>query len=386
MDRDLARHVLPPDHSARIFEHATAATGIISHNHRVSNNGIPREHVASATHANIIPVTLHNVAPSTGVASRERFERNGRTLTVFRPDVQQRSSLNPSTALRGERPAGNLSLPRQSTPIHDRLANVHSGPAIHSSSDREGLSQIAQPTIGSPGRPGPATRTTQPLTVRGPNSSRETASTTALNPQNTRHSVPLNSLVVIGQHRDSRVAAAQPDTHSSWNSHNPPSHAYDRNFRDNSSQLVTRDDDPLPQTIRPQTPPQPNWWAQPRQPRTSSQDQFRHNREMPARPAGNWNATVESPRYNPTPVRVPEHNHSAPVENRQHSMPTESRPTHSVPVESRQSRPVQAESHQSHSAPAVSQPSHSAPAPAPSSPSPSSSSHDTSSHSSGRGR
>jgi hypothetical protein len=354
LNRDLARHVLSRDDAARIYGHTIASTGIVDHNHRVSNNGIPRDHVASATHANILPVTLHSVTPTEGVGIRERFERNGRTLAVFRPDLQ------PGTPERIPTVTG-----RTQVPSINGTASLNSQSRTHIARAQSQAPVIA-PSPTSSGRPAAPVRAAQPLILRGANSPRQTALSTNPNPnsQNTRRTVPLNSLIVIGQNRDARVAATQPDNRAPWNSHNRSSSSRDvRNF---PAQNLASDDE----TRQPQTSSQSTWWAQPHQPRNSQQEQYRHNREI--HPANNWNATVESPRHSPMQVQVPEHTRSAPVETRQHSSPDpiESRPVHSVPMESHTSRPAPVESHASHSASA------------PSSPSPSSSS----SSSSGRGR
>src|SRR5262249_51939228 len=163
--------------------------------------------------------------------------------------------------------------------------------------------------------------------------------------QNTRRSVPLNSVVVIGQNRDSRVAtaSAQADMHTSWNSHNRASQSYNRDLRASPSQPLARNDD-VPSGFDQRQTRQPDWWAQPQQPRTPSQEQFRHNREIPVRGAGTWNAVTEQPRYNSTPNQYPQHSHSAPIETHQsRPAPVESHSTRSVPMESHQSRSVPVE-------------------------------------------
>ena len=118
LERDLPRHVLPRDHATRIFDHTVASSGIISRGRTVVNDGIPRGQIATATHSNIRAVFLHNVTPTEGVGIRERFERNGRTLAVYRPDVQHRTPLTPSDGAR-ERNAGGAGV--QS---HTRLAHA----------------------------------------------------------------------------------------------------------------------------------------------------------------------------------------------------------------------------------------------------------------------
>jgi len=375
MDRDLARHVLPRDHTARIFDHTIASTGIDSHNHRVTNNGIPRDHVASAIHANIVPATLHNVTPTAGVGIRERFERNGRTLAVFRPDLQPRTPARTPTISRQNQVQANNRIISSRPQDRTRFAPV-----------QPQAPQATPPQTALSARTQAPVRTGQPLILTGSDRPRETAISPAPNPQNNRRTVPLSSLVVMGQHRDSRVASTQPDNRPSWSSHNRPLPSSNRELRHSIAQNPVGEDDMRYDNRQPQTPAQSTWWAQPHQPAVSDQEQFRHNREMPARGAGNWNATVEPTRHNPTPVHVPEQTHSAPIQSHQpHYAPVESRPTHTAPMESHQSQPVRAETHQS--PPVESRPAQSAPAPAPSSSSSSSSSsHDSSSHSSGRGR
>jgi hypothetical protein len=384
LDRDLARNVLPSDHTARIFDHTIASTGIDSHNHRVTNNGIPREHVVSAIHANIVPATLHNVTPTAGVGIRERFERNGRTLAVFRPDLQQRTPARTPTVTRENQvPANNGTLSSRS---QDRTRFAHLQPQAP---------WATQPQTALSVRNEAPVRTGQPLILRGTDP-RETAMTpgavrtprptsnlpSAPNPQNTRRTVPLSSLVVIGQNRDSRIASTQPDNRPAWNSHNRPSPSFNREMRHSLAQNPVGNDDLRYDVRQPQTRAQATWWAQPHQPRTADQEQSRRNHEIPARGGGNWNATVEQPRHNASPVHVPEQTHSAPVQSQQpHYAPVESRPTHSVPMESHQSQPARVETPQSHSVPVESRP----PQPAPTQSS-SSTSHDSSSHSSGRGR
>jgi hypothetical protein len=414
LERDLARHVLPRDHATRIFDHTVASSGIISRGRTVVNDGIPRGQIATATHANIRPVSLHNVTPTEGVGIRERFERNGRTLAVYRPDIQQRTPARTDTAVGGASGIAGQS--------HTRLAHV-----------QPHRPQTTPPQPALPSRTETRGRTGQPLVLSGSDNPRETAITpgavrtprptsnlqTAItpgaaaitpgapamkpggvaisrpglpaisNPQNTRRVAPLNSLVVIGQNRNSQVAANQSDGRNHWNSQGRPASAYNQDTRYHSSRPAMREYDSGPAISRSQSPAQSTWWAQPTQPRMSDQEQFRHNRETPSRGAGNWNAAAQQPHQNPAQVHVPQQMYSPPVQSRQqHSVLVESRQMHSAPAESHQSRPAQVESHQSQPAPAESRPSHSAPAPAPSSSSSSSSSssQNSSSHSSGRGR
>jgi hypothetical protein len=378
LDRDLARNVLPRDHAARIFDHTIASTGIDSHNHRVTNNGIPRELVASAIHANIVPATLHNVTPTAGVGIRERFERNGRTLAVFRPELQQRTPARTPTVTReNQAPSNNRGIGSRS---QDLSSFAHVQPQAP---------QAAPPQTALSARAEAPVRTGQPLILKGSDHPRETAMTAGAvrtprptsnlpaspNPQNTRRTVPLSSLVVIGQNRDSRVASTQPDNRPSWNSHNRASPSSNREIRHSIAQNPVGEGDTRYDIRQPQVPAQATWWSQPHQPRTPDQEQFRHNREMPARGGGNWNASVEQPRHNPMPVHVPEYTRQPQY------APVESHQSHSVPMESHQSHSPQVETHQSPSV--ESHPAQSAPAPSSSS---SSSSHDSSSHSSGHGR
>jgi hypothetical protein len=362
-EHDLARQILPRDHATRIFDHAIASTGIISRGTTVVNNGIPREHVATATRADIRPVSLHNVTPAAGVGIRERFERNGRTLAVFRPDIQPGTPTTadtPSRDYRNNHVASNNGATRASVQSNTRLAYV------------QPQSPLTTTAPQNPSHTQPPVRNGQPLILSGSEHPRETA--LAPNSQNPRRIVPLNSLVVIGQHRDSRIAAIQPDNANSRG--RTPS--YNRGGRYNSAQTAMREEDSRPEIRQPQTPAQSAWWAQPHQPRTSDQQQFRQNRDMPTHSGGNWNATVEQSHRGPSPVHVPEQTHPAPVQSHQ---------PHYAPVESHQSHPAQAESHQSHAAQPESHPVQSAPAPSSSSSSSSSSaSHDSSSHSSGHGK
>jgi hypothetical protein len=365
MDRDVVRNVVPRDHSARLFEHAVAATGIELHNHRVMNNGIPREHVASAIHRNVVPVTLHDVGASAGFGVRERFERNGRTLAVYRPDLQQRTAASQTTA--------RASSPRPSPPVEER--GNSSAPRLAHVQPQTLPTPPAQPALTT--RPEAPVRAGQPLIVRGADHSRETAMTTGAvgtpRPTSTGRAVPLSSVVVIGQHRDSRVASTQSDNRQSWNSHNRASLSSNRSIAQNPM----GEDDMRYNVRQPQTPAQSTWWSQPTQPRASGQEQFRHNRDTTARGGGNWNASVEQPRQNPAQVHVPQQTYSAPMQSHeQHFAPVESRPTHSAPMEAHQSQPAHVETHQS--PPAESHPAQPAPAP--------SSSSSSSSSSSGRGR
>jgi hypothetical protein len=297
----------------------------------------------------IRPAVLHNVSPSEGLAIRERFEHNGRTLAVYRPDIRPASNEG--------RPSGVARQPQ--APSLNRA--MTSGPQT---SGRGDFARAQSPATQSPGlaiqTPAPADvprlRPSQPLIVRGSARTPQRAVTsTAGNP---RSSVPLNSLVVTGQHRDSRMAATQPDNRTPSNFHNRPALSSSHDWR--NSRAASRDDDySPPEAIRqPQTPAQSTWWAsQPQQPRTPNHEQVRHV-DIPSRGGGERNASVESPRHNSMPVHSPEQVHSAPIESHQ---------SHSAPVES----------HVTQSAPPVDHSSHSAPAPSSSS---------SSSSSSGRGR
>jgi hypothetical protein len=350
LDHNLSRHVVPHDRATQIFDHATASTGIIAHNHTVLNNGVPREEVAAATHVAIRPAVLRNVSPSEGVGIRERFEHNGRTLAAYRPDV---------------RPGGNESRP--SMVAREPLLNrgMISSPQ---NSRRNDFAHAQPPAIQNPGvatlsparADEPRVRPGQPLIVRGSNRARQQGPTS--NPGYPRGTVPLNSVVVIGQHRDSRMAATEPDDRTVSSSRSRPSLSSVHDLR--NSRTALRDDDSPPEAVRqPQTPASSTWWAsQPQQPRISSHEQLGHNRDVPSRGGGDWNGSVESSRHSSMPAHTPEHVHSAPIESHQ---------SHSAPVES----------HVTHSAPAVDHSSQSAPTP-----SSSSSSHDSSSHSSSSGR
>ncbi len=374
LDRNLSRHVVPHDRATHIFDHTTASTGIIAHNHTVLNNGIPRDQVAAATHMAIRPAVLHNVSPSDGIGIRERFEHNGRTLAVYRPDAQRRDSLRASSAPGSNRPtpapsASSGVIPPQASGRSD-LAHVQ--PPV----TPNGGSPLQTPGRGEESRLRPG----QPLILRGaPHGGQQAANTTGMR---ARTIVPLNSSVAVAQRADSRMAGTEPDDRPSWNSRGQPALSSNRNLRNPRTGL--RDDDTGPTAIRqPQTALPPNWWAtapragstQPQQLRTVNPEQFRYNRELPTRNGGNWNASVESSRHNYSmPGRTPEAARSAPMESHQpHFAPVESHVSHSAPVESHVSHSAPAVVE--HSAPAVDHSSHSAPAPAPSQ-----------SSSSGRGR
>lgn len=366
LDRDLPRHTVRHDDAIRIFDRTIASTGIAAHNHTVVNNGVPRDHVAAATHVAIRPAVLRDVTPPDGLSIRERFERNGRTLAVYRPEAQQRPLRSPTFARETQRPANN-SVGNSIVPGRTQLARV-----------QPQSPQMASPTLptarGTDSRLGPV----QPLILHGAGRPNQSATATTGIAQNTRRGVPLNSVVVIGQNRDSRVSSTQPNTRPSWNSQYRPTSSSSRNMLHSSSQNAWRNDETQSDILRQpqQSPPQSTWWAaQPQPPSTGARQQLSRNREVPTRGGGGWNGSVESPRYNSMPTHAVERTRSVPIESHQsRPAPVESHVTHSAPA-------------QTHSAPAVEHSSHSAPASAPApAASSSSSSHSSSSSSSGRGR
>ena len=349
-EHDLARHVLPRDHATRIFDHTIASTGVISRGPTVVNNGIPREHVAAATRADIRPVSLHNVAPSASVGIRERFERNGRTLAVFRPDFQSGAPTRP-----------------------DNYVTSSSGPTRASAQNNARLAHIQpqSPLITAPptsSHAQPPVRNSQPLMLSGSENPRQTALAPTPIPQNPRRIAPLNSLVVIGQHRDSRIASTQPDNANSRG--RTPS--YDRAVHHNSVQTSMRERIHALKSANHKHPlNQPGGLSHisPGLPTNNNSDKI--GKCPPTAPA-----TGTQPSNNRLATQC-----QLTCPNRRIPLPFR-RTSHYAPAESHQSHPAQVESHQAHAAQPESHPAHSAPAPAPSS----TSSHDSSSHSSGHGR
>jgi hypothetical protein len=85
-DPHLERHVLPDTDAARIYGRTVLSTRIVVTQGKVVNDAIPLTRVASATRAQVPRVALRdvNLPVSAGVRA-DKLERDGRTLTVYRP-------------------------------------------------------------------------------------------------------------------------------------------------------------------------------------------------------------------------------------------------------------------------------------------------------------
>jgi len=80
------RHRVHGDHAAQIFNHTTVINPVVEgHGNSRFHKGIPREHVAQATHTDIKPVRVHETTDVSGSHRGERLDRHNGSLTVFRP-------------------------------------------------------------------------------------------------------------------------------------------------------------------------------------------------------------------------------------------------------------------------------------------------------------
>ncbi len=192
-DRHLNRHALPSDHAARIFKQAPPSTSIVENNGRVINHGVPASRIAQATRTEVQRVTIRPVNNPPGRSARaERFEGNGRTLSVFRPEfpatagtgrgpggrpsaelVRGGSGLAPSAGgqpvIPARRPQGGGSTlsaePRVSTPspiASPRSSAFSSRPASPSSVPAPSVSSPSQATAPEPAQPLNVQRPDQP--------------------------------------------------------------------------------------------------------------------------------------------------------------------------------------------------------------------------------
>ncbi len=201
-DRHLNRHALPPQHADRIFKDAPPSTSIISSGSRVINHGIPPSRIAQATHTEVRQVAIHpvNRAAERGIRG-ERFEGNGRTLSVFRPQFPSSAGTRPGSRGRpqsearggGGAPAATFTA-QQGAPA-PRPQAAGSAMIARPNASASSLSTPQRPAAFTPTtgttRPAPAaptardsgrdtaTKAAQPLILRGPDRANQGAASSS---------------------------------------------------------------------------------------------------------------------------------------------------------------------------------------------------------------
>jgi len=84
-DLDLREHAMPPGRVEHVFQQSVVATRFAGSNHNLSNCGISREHVATASRSIVLPVSLRDADGASAPGGRsERLSSDGRTLVVSR--------------------------------------------------------------------------------------------------------------------------------------------------------------------------------------------------------------------------------------------------------------------------------------------------------------
>ena len=157
-DSQLARCVLRPTESARVFTQTTPSTGIRRHHETVVNQGLPANRGGTATPV----IALRPRHVETLYGNRERFEANGSTLTI--PQSSALAPVVPASVASG--PVGetrhqaapaavNNPMPRQNP--RNALAQQPpiSQPVRHMNGSTPGPIQLASaaPSTGSPAVP-----------------------------------------------------------------------------------------------------------------------------------------------------------------------------------------------------------------------------------------
>jgi len=83
------RHRLPLHDAGAVFNHTVPSHEIVESNHGRIHKGIPSERVAAATHTTIRQLHLQETTDFEKLGRGERIEGNGRTLTVFHPNLPE---------------------------------------------------------------------------------------------------------------------------------------------------------------------------------------------------------------------------------------------------------------------------------------------------------
>jgi hypothetical protein len=321
-DQNLAQHGVSREQATRVYGQTTLATHIVATHGKVSNDGLAPERVSAATHTTLTRVTLRDVQPTTSGPSRvDRMDANGRTLSVYRPQVAPAPVTH--TAVSGRAPATK--------------------PLATSTTSSRTIQHFASPSTGSGA--GAAALVTPPPVSTSQRAINPTRGTTA---QSSQGSARFQHSPTTAQ-----PEAVQPRPNSHLQSSPIPAYeATSRYYKPQGSTPAVH----WPNTSQTRTPAAttaPREVPQPSQPAV----------EPPHReaPDNSFRSRVQVPAAAPAPER-----HSAPAVERPHHDP--------APVE-RPSRAEPAESHASHAAPPA--PSHAAPSPAPA-PAPSHSSSDRS--------
>ena len=104
-DRDFHHYRLAPEHRDQIYNHSVVATGFTGDNHRIKNDGLPPQKVATSTGTPLRPVAIREVGGTARVGGRvERFEPSNRTVTIYRPGLGQTTPRTTGTKSSGVAP------------------------------------------------------------------------------------------------------------------------------------------------------------------------------------------------------------------------------------------------------------------------------------------
>ena len=360
-DPHLEHHVLHNTDAARIYGHTVLSTRIVVSHGNVVNDGVSRDRVAGATRTTVPTVALRDARlPATAGVRADKLERNGRTLTVYRPHPVSFGRTHPTLASQQHDGASGAS--------HATLAPATGNfSPNHSSSWAGGTTATRQAgsAYGTPGaRPRWATaqdagthagesftrednnaRPTQraPLIIRGPD--RKAGTPQIQYPQTAGRSA-------------SRIDASQR-SQSQTQSHSFAARDDESPSRTDRHQPTSR-----PETANPSPGAEsrfnsPPVWARP----SSPQDRVGPShpppsiRNAPAEASRNTSWPAERPHVDSTPSRpaAVERSHAdpAPAHAAQHSSSAPEHSSHSEPASSHASSPAPA-SHSSSPAPSSS--------------------------------
>jgi hypothetical protein len=115
------RHVVSRHEVTTIYNHSTVINNYyISGNKTVINEGVGREHIATASHREVQKVSLHDVATANPGTKGDHMDKSGKSLAVFRPVI----SAKPTAPAPKTAPA----------PITSRHTGSGDGGVIHSRS------------------------------------------------------------------------------------------------------------------------------------------------------------------------------------------------------------------------------------------------------------
>jgi hypothetical protein len=107
-DRQLGPNRLSSKDAAHVFDRSTVATRVSGDGHTVINHGLPPTRVVAATRTPVHTVTLRESQATSHAGRGEQFDRSGRTLQVFRPQLPANTASGSTTPAGTSRPHSSV--------------------------------------------------------------------------------------------------------------------------------------------------------------------------------------------------------------------------------------------------------------------------------------